>query len=394
MVIAEPREPQVQLVERGTQRVRAGHPWVFRGDVSTPPDAEGGAIVRVVDTRGGFLGRAYWAAHSPIAVRMLTRHDEPCDTTFFRARLTRALQLRQRLYPEADAYRLVHGEADRLPGLFVDRYGDALALQAVSEGADARLALWVEILRDLLAPRVIVAKHDASAREFEGLVREQVLLLGGPDAPAQFHEGENVFTLDLMTDLKTGAFLDQRENHLRAAELMPQGGIALDTFSYHGGFALALATKAREVVAVELDATAAKRLQHNAQANTKPVTVMCANAFDELRAFERARREFDFVVLDPPAFAKRQGDLAAAMRAYKELNLRALRLVAPGGLLVTCSCSGKMTSERFGAMIGAAVADVKRPVQIIERRGASRDHPALLGVPETEYLKAWVLRAV
>lgn len=387
-------ESTVLLSERGAKRVRAGHPWVFRADVVGAPESAGGDIVRVVDPRGRYLGRAFWAAQSQIAVRMLTRQDEVCDVEFFRARLTRALARRRQVFPNADAYRVVHGEADLLPGLFVDRYRDALAVQAVSEGADARLDLWTNLLREALDPRVIVAKHDTSARSFEGLARGQGVLHGGPDTSARYREGENVFAIDLIRDLKTGAFLDQRENHLRAAELMPEGGTALDTFSYHGGFALALATRAREVVAVELDATAAERLQTNATDNRRPVTVVCGNAFDELRALERAGRRFNVIVLDPPAFAKRHGDISAALRAYKELNLRALHLLDSGGVLITCSCSGKMTGELFGSVIAGAVADVKRPVQVLERRGAGRDHPVLLGVPETEYLKVWVLRAV
>jgi 23S rRNA (cytosine1962-C5)-methyltransferase len=175
---------------------------------------------------------------------------------------------------------------------------------------------------------------------------------------------------------------------------MPANGRGLDLFSYHGGFALALATRAREVLAVELDEAAAARLADNAHQNQRPVVVRQANAFDLLRELERAGERFDVVVLDPPAFAKRKGELAAAARAYKELNLRALRLVETGGSLITCSCSGKMTPERFGAVLADAIADVKRPVQVLERRGASRDHPGLIGVPETEYLKVWVLRVL
>jgi 23S rRNA (cytosine1962-C5)-methyltransferase len=350
--------------------------------------------VRVVDAHGNLLGQAFWAERSPIALRMLTRREETCDRAFFAERVRRALAARRDRLGGMEAGRLIHGEADLLPGLFVDRYADALALQAVSEGAEARTALWVELLREQVAARLIVAKNDTSARDFEGLPREQRVLDGGPNAEATFVEGQNRFTLDLLADLKTGAFLDQRENHGRAAELVPEGGRALDLFSYHGGFALALGIRAGEVLAVELDEVAAARLAENARENRRPVTVRQENAFDVLRELERAAQRFDVVVLDPPAFAKRKGDLPAATRAYKELNLRALRLVEPGGILITCSCSGRMTPDRFGAVIAEAVADVKRPVQILERRGAAGDHPVLFGVPETEYLKAWVLRVL
>jgi 23S rRNA (cytosine1962-C5)-methyltransferase len=391
-------EATVRVGVRGARRVRGGHPWVFRADVeAAPADLAAGAVVRVTDTTGNPLGRAFWARASKIALRMLVRGDAAVDErALVRERLARALQLRDRLFPGADAVRLVHGEADRLPGLFVDRYGDALALQTTSEGADVRTALVVELLLELLPqpPRVIVAKNDTSARDFEGLPRGQGVLHGGPDARASYHEGPNAFTLDLLADLKTGAFLDQRENHVHAAAYVPEGGRALDAFSYHGGFALSLATRAAEVIAVEQDELAAGRLRANAAANGRPVQVIHGNAFDELRRLEREGARFDVVVIDPPALAKRASGIEAAERAYKELNLRALRLTAEGGVLVTCSCSGKMTAERFGAVLDDAIADVKRPVQLLERRGAARDHPVLAGVPETEYLKCWIYRAL
>jgi len=395
--ILDPRTQQQAVARvhaRGARRIRAGHPWVFRTDLLEPAQAPGGAVVRVVDETGNPLGRAFQAAGSRIALRMLTRKDEPCDEAFFRARLERAIAFRKLLWPDGDAFRAVHGEADGLPGLFVDRYGDALALQATSEGADALTPLFARLLAELLAPRVIVAKNDTSARDFEGLVRHQAVLHGGPDARALYHEGPNRFALDLLADLKTGAFLDQRENHVHVAGYMPEGGTGLDAFSYHGGFALSLATRASAVVAVEQDEQAAARIAANAAANGRPVEAICGNSFDVLRKLEREGRRFDVVVIDPPAFTKRKGDVQAAERAYKELNLRGLKLVKPGGVLVSCSCSGKMTPQRFGAVLDAAIADVKRPVQQIERRGAARDHPVLVGVPETEYLKCWVYRVL
>lgn len=383
-----------RVSQRGARRIRSGHPWLFRTDLLDAADAPGGAVVRVVDETGNPLGRAFQAADSRIALRMLTRRDESCDVAFFRARLERSIAMRRLLWPEADAWRAVHGESDLLPGLFVDRYGDALALQATSEGADALTPLFTELLVELLGSRVVVAKNDTSARDFEGLPRYQKLLHGGPDASASYHEGPNRFSLDLLGDLKTGAFLDQRENHVHVANYMPDGGVGLDTFSYHGGFALSLATRAREVIAVEADATAAARIGVNATANGRPVQPIHGNSFDVLRQMERDGRKFDVVVIDPPAFTKRKGDVEAAERAYKELNLRGLKLTAPGGILVTASCSGKMTPERFARVVESAIADSKRPAQLLERRGASRDHPVLVGVPETEYLKCWIYRVL
>jgi 23S rRNA (cytosine1962-C5)-methyltransferase len=383
-----------RVSQAGAKRVRDGHPWVFRVDLQRPADVPGGAVVAVTDETGNPLGSAFQAARSKIALRMLTRGAEPVDRAFWAKRVEQALGMRRRLWPEADAYRVIHGESDLIPGLFVDRYGDALSLQAVSEGADAHTPLFVELLREALKPRVVVARNNTSARDFEGLPRAAGVLAGGPGTEATYHEGPNAFAIDLLVDHKTGAFLDQRENHVAAAAYAADGGTALDTFSYHGGFALSLASRAAHVIAVEQDEGAAGRLRANAERNRRKLEVIHGNTFDVLRGYEREGRRFDTVVLDPPAFAKRKGDLPAAARAYKELNLRALKLLAPGGVLITCSCSGKMTAQRFAAVLEEAIADAKRPVQLLERKGAARDHPVLPLVPETEYLKCWVYRAL
>ena len=387
-------EPKARVSQRGAKRARSGHPWIFRTDVAEPAAAPGGSIVRVVDATGNFVGHAFWAEHSPIALRLLTRRDEPCDRDFFRRRLEQALAMRRLLWPDADCARVVQGEADLLPGLFVDRYDIALVVQALSEGVERHLPMLVDLLVELLHPRLVVAQNDSSGRDFELLPRSRQVLIGqGEPTRIRFAEGANAFEIDLLEDLKTGAFLDQRENHLRAAEYMPKGGRGLDAFSYHGGFALALATRASQVVAIEQDAVAVQRLRDNVARNQRSIEVVHGNAFDQLKQRERSGEQYDVVVIDPPAFAKRQGELDTALRAYKELNLRGLKLVKPGGALISCSCSGKLTGERFGAVLDAAINDARRPVQIVERRGASRDHPALAGVPETEYLKCWVLRA-
>ncbi|MFH1807373.1 MAG: class I SAM-dependent rRNA methyltransferase [Pseudomonadota bacterium] len=386
--------PRVQVTPRGARRLRGGHPWVYRTDVHRPDRIDEGGVVRVVDERGNHIGPAFWSLGSPIALRLLGRGDITVDRSFFAARLNRALALRQQLWPEARCYRVVHGEADGMPGLFVDRYDDVLAVQAVSAGADAHLDVLVDILGELLQPRLVVAKHDTSAREFEGLSRDQHVLRGQGASCVEVWEGSNCFCLDVLADLKTGAFLDQRENHTHVASLVPEGGDALDTFSYHGGFALSLATRAHRVLAVEQDPLACTRLRENAQRNRRAVDVIEGNAFDHLRALERENKRFDLVVIDPPAFAKRQGELPAARRAYKELNLRGLRLLKPGGVLVSCSCSGRVTPLLFAEVLEEVASDAKRTVQIVERRGAARDHPVLLGVPETDYLKCWVLRAI
>ena len=289
------------------------------------------------------------------------------------------------------ARRLVHAEADGLPGLLVDRYRDRLVLQTLSEGMDARKERLSAQLVELTSAVQVVARDDGSGRDFEQLPREARVLLGAASAEVDWREGENVFHTDLLTDMKTGGFLDQAENHLRAGEL--GRGRALDAFSYHGGFALALAPRCASVVAVEQDARAAERLRENARRNDRSnVEVQEANAFDVLHALDRDGERFDTVILDPPGLAKRQQGERTALRAYRELNVRALRLLRPGGLLVTCSCSGKVKPAEFEEMLLGAADDVRRPIQILERRGPAADHPALAGLPETEYLKAFFLR--
>jgi len=352
-------------------------------------------VVNVVDPGGNPVGQALYARRSPLALRLLTRRgpdEERIDEAFFRARLEASLRRRAALGPR-EALRLVHGESDLLPGLVVDRYGSALVLQSLSEGMDARETMLARLLVELTGATRVVARDDGSGRDFEGLPREVRSLHGTGEAVVDFREGENSFRVDLLHDMKTGGFLDQADNHLRAGQL--GRGRTLDCFSYHGGFALALAPHAGEVLAVEQDAAAAARLRENAARNGRTqVQVLEANAFDVLHDFDRAGERFDTVVLDPPGLAKRTKGPDAAMRAYRELNVRALRLLRPDGLLVTCSCSGKVSPAAFEEMLLGAAEDVRRPIQVLERRGPGADHPALGGLPETEYLKAFFLRAL
>ncbi|GAC1347431.1 MAG: class I SAM-dependent rRNA methyltransferase [Myxococcales bacterium] len=387
----------VTVNARGAARARGGHPWIFRADVSSAqPGLAAGAEVRVADARGNFIARAFWAARSPIALRVLSRKDEPLDDAFLAARLAAALERRRALGlagtgPDA-AFRLVHGEADLLPGYFADVYGDVACVQHLAEWAEARRDLLAALLARVAGVSAVVARDDGSARDFEGLPRQKATLLGAPPAQVRYREGDVQLAVDLLADHKTGGYLDQRENHLLAGSLAR--GAALDAFCYHGGFTLQLARKVASVLAIDQDAAAVARTRENAKANGfSNVEVRAANAIEQLRALDKEGRRFDVVVLDPPAFAKRRDGLEAALRVYKEINYRGARLLAPGGLLVTCSCSGKVTHELFGEVVEFAAQEAKRPLQLLERRGASRDHPTLVGVPETEYLKAWFLRA-
>lgn len=388
--------PVARTTPKGAKSLRRGNPWLYRTELDAPPDVKGpGAVVLVVDSQGNPIGQALYARRSPLALRLLTRKgpaEEPVNDAFFRRRLEAALSRRATL-SHRDGLRLVHGEADLLPGLFVDRYGAGLTLQTLSEGMDARKESLAKMLVELTGATHVVCRDDASGRDFEGLSRESRLLHGQGEARFSYHEGENRFEVDLLGDMKTGAFLDQVDNHLRAGELAR--GEALDLFSYHGGFALALSRNCASVVAVEQDEKAASRAQENARANRRDnVRVEHANAFDVLRRFDTEGRRFDTIVLDPPGLAKRREGLATALRAYHELNLRAFRCLKPDGLLVTCSCSGKLDRAGFEEMVLAAATDAKRPVQILERRGAGLDHPVLAGLPETEYLKALYVRAL
>lgn len=386
----------VTVTAAGAKGLRGGSPWCYRTEVAKWPDGlEPGAIVDVVDPQKNPVGQAFAASRSPLALRLLTRKtsaDEAIDPAFFERRFKAAIDRRASIHVR-DALRLVHGEADLLPGLFVDRYGDALTLQTLSEGAEVRKEAWARVLARITGARLVVCRDDASGRDFEQLPREKRILLGEEPTVIGYHEGPNRFEIDLVRDSKTGSFLDQVDNHLRAGEL--GRGEALDTFSYHGGFALALARRCTRVIAVEQDPVAAEKIRANAAANgCHNVTVQTANAFDVLRGYADEGRRFDVVVLDPPGLAKRKEGLKAARRAYHELNLRALKLVKPDGLLVTCSCSGKVRRELFDELVLEAAADAKRQVQVLERRGAGVDHPALGTLPETEYLKAWFLRVL
>ena len=384
--------PSVTVTARGAARARAGHPWIFRADVaSAPPRLAAGAEVRATDARGNFIARAFWAAKSPIALRLFSRKDEALDTAFLRERLAAALS-RRRVLGFAEAYRLAHGEAALLPGYFVDVYGAVASVQHLAEWAEARREELAALVSEVAGVSSVVARDDGSARDFEGLPRRKGALLGSAPAEIRYREGEIELSVDLLADHKTGGYLDQRENHLLAGALAR--GNALDAFCYHGGFALQLARKASHVLAIDQDATAVARTRENARLNgLGNVEVRAANAIEQLRALDKEGRRFDVVVLDPPAFAKRRDGLEAALRVYKEINYRGARLLAPGGLFVTCSCSGKVTHELFGEVVTFAAQEAKRPLQLLERRGASRDHPTLVGVPETEYLKAWFLRA-
>lgn len=380
----------VTVSSRGEQRVRSGHPWIYRADV-VDVQAEGGEIVQVLGPRNRTLGCALFSDRSQISIRMLTHGEVSADLSLLRARLESAIAFRETLGLDANAYRLVHGEADLLPSLIVDRYGDYLVVQALSQGMDRLLPQISGMLVEIAAPAGILARNDPKVRALEELDQTVEVLHGSVPEAVVVREGPVEYAVDLRKGQKTGLFLDQRENREAAARYAR--GRLLDCFSYNGGFALRLARQCPEAEAIDISADAVARIRANAERNRVPhLEAREANVFDELRRLERAGARYDTIVLDPPAFAKNKAAIPNALAGYKEINLRAMRLLIPGGYLVTCSCSYNVNEDGFAAMLNEASVDSHAPVAIVEKRMAGRDHPALVGVPETHYLKCFILR--
>jgi 23S rRNA (cytosine1962-C5)-methyltransferase len=382
-------EPTAVLRNRGASRVRSGHPWVYRSDVESA-EGESGDVVRVTDRSGNFLGRAFYNPGSEISLRVATREDEPLDEAWFRRKLQNALSYRASLKIDADAYRVLHAEADGVPGLVVDRYGEYLVLQVGVAAVERRLGWVISVLEDLLAPAGILLRADSLARKREGLDTEVRVLSGEVPENVVVREGPVRYKARLWTGQKTGSFLDQRENHLAAGRYAR--GRALDVFSYAGGFALHTARRAESVEAVDSSGAALEAARANADLNDLAnVTFTRKNAFDLLRERSDSGEVYETVILDPPAFAKAKRDLPAAIRAYKEINLRAIKLLAPGGTLITCSCSYHYSRELMQDTLRSAAADAGALMRVREWRGQAADHPEVLSIPETRYLKCAVL---
>lgn len=387
-------EASVTISRRGADRLAGGHLWIYRSDIEkSGKGIASGDVVAVKDARGRFLAKAFWSERSQIALRVVTRDEEPVDDAFLAERIDRAVALRELALPGDSALRVFHGESDLLPGLVADRYGDVVVIQTLIPATDRRKETLAALLAERLGVRTVVERNDVRVRELEGLTQVKGVLRGPEPGPSEYREGEVRLALDVINGQKTGAFLDQRENHLRARQYAR--GRCLDCFSYTGGFALQVALGAEKVTAVEMQAPAAALLRGNVALNgAKNVEVLEQNAFDYLRDASEKGAEWDLVVLDPPAFAKNKTALPGARRGYKEINLRALQILKPGGVLITASCSYHLPEPELEALILDAANDAGRKVQVLERRGAGRDHPVLLGVPETRYLKCFVLRVL
>jgi len=385
-------EGSVIISPRGVERIRLGHLWVYRSDVRTT-QAEPGSVVRLTDERGRFQGRAFYSDKSQIAVRLLTREDRVVDRSFFIERIQQAIAYRMRVVENSDAFRVVYSEADLLPSLIVDRYGDYLAVQTLSQGSERHKDLLVEILIELLSPKGIIERNDPKVRLLEGLEQKVGVLHG--EVPAEICVKENgvAFAYDLAKGQKTGSFLDQRENHWAARRYA--SGEVLDCFSYQGGFALTVADRCDHVEVVDMAPAAIEAARKNRDLNgTANVYFREGNTFDVLKEYDEAGRRFQMIILDPPAFAKNRDSLPAAHRGYKEINLRALKLLHPGGYLITCSCSYHVNEALFLQIVAEAANDAERNVTVVERRTQAQDHPILLTMPETHYLKCMIIRVI
>ena len=382
-----------RVTTKGLRRWEAGHPWIYRSDVAERPDSPPG-VVLVRDNRNRPLGWALWSPKSEISLRLIEPDtDVPIDAEWWRTKIERAMSHRVILDTVTNAYRVVHGEADGCPSLVVDRYYRWAVIQLMSAGLEAFRNEIVEAVVHVLRVDGILARNDSALRGKEGLVRETVQLHGEVPHEIEVDEYGIRYIAAPYTGQKTGAFLDQRENRHLAGQSAK--GIALDCFSYHGSFALHLAQNADEVIALDSSAEALERARANAALNgITNIDFVETNAFDFLREKEDADARFDTIVLDPPAFAKTRNSLPAALRGYKDINMRAMRLLAPGGMLFTASCSFHLSKALFLEMLEAAAADSGRRIALREIRGQPVDHPEILGIPETGYIKGALLQAV
>jgi 23S rRNA (cytosine1962-C5)-methyltransferase len=381
--------------KKGADRVRQGHLWIYRSDV-VEVAADGGSVVRVTDERGNFIGQALFSDASQIALRFLTQSSEEIDRDWWLRRIRDAAG-RRNIPPDTNAYRLIYSEGDLLPSLIVDRYDDVLVIQTLSQGSDALKSFLTEILIEEFNPRAVIERNDARVRELEGLPLIAAAVYGEAPAELEILQHGLRFRVEPLGGQKTGSFLDQRENRLatRAAALTTNAIRALDCFTFNGAFALHLAPACESVIGIDISGEAVAAARRNAALNAlSNVEFREANVFDALREMEAAGERFDVIVLDPPAFAKNRASLKSAIRGYKEINLRALKLLNSGGVLVTCTCSYHVSEELFLEILAQAAIDAHRRVQIMEKRMQATDHPVLVGMPETYYLKCVIARVM
>jgi 23S rRNA (cytosine1962-C5)-methyltransferase len=384
---------EVIITQRGAERARSGHLWIYRSDVRDAQSAPNGSIVAVRDERGRTVGQAFYSAQSEISLRLLTLTDEVIDREWWRARLLDAARRREGISRDTDAYRLIYSEGDLLPSLIVDVYADVFVIQTLTRGTDALKEMFVELLVEEFKPRAIIERNDVRVRKLEGLEMRAGVIYGNAPEELEIRQHGIRFLVQPLGGQKTGSFLDQRENRLAARSLAR--GRSLDCFTFNGAFALHLASVCDSVLGLDISADALATARRNAELNeARNVEFREANVFDALREMEVAGEKFDTIVLDPPAFAKNRASVKAAARGYKEINLRALKLLRPGGLLITCTCSYHMPEGLFLEIIADAGRDAHRRLQLVEKRTQASDHPILFGVPETYYLKCVIARLI
>ena len=385
--------PAVRVSRKAGDRIASGHPWIFRSDVLDTGAAQGGDDVRVVDHRGRNLGTAHYSSASQIALRLLSSRVEEIGANFFLRRMHAALEHRRKVVTNSDSYRLVHAEGDLLPGLIVDRYGEFLVIQLLDQGMDRSAPVIAAALEELLHPAAIVARNDVAIRAKENLPHEKFAMTASVPDRVPIHMNGLTLYAELLSGQKTGIFLDQRENYVAVKRYAH--GHALDCFTGSGGFALHIAPCCDSVEAVDSSGQALATARANADANSlSNIRFNEANVLDYLPSLVSARRNFDLVIVDPPAFTKSRSALDGAVRGYKEINLRALRLLAPGGILVSCSCSHHMSEAHLLEVIAAAALDCGKTLRVLERRTQSQDHPILLTVQETHYLKCLIFEVL
>jgi 23S rRNA (cytosine1962-C5)-methyltransferase len=379
-----------RVTARGAERWTRGHPWIYRSDVAAAPGAPG--LVSVFDPRDKFLGQALFSPRSEIQLRLLERTERPVDATWWRDRLSACLARRSAI--DASAYRVVHAEGDGLPSLIIDRYDRWVVAQLLSAGLETMRGDILAAIVAVLGPDGILLRHDNATRQREGLPAGVELVMGAVPESIDVREGAVHYLAAPWTGQKTGAFLDQRSNRRLLGDMAPAGGRGLDCFAYHGSFALHLAARSGAVVAIDASAEALERGRQNAALNGfDNISWMQGDAFDLLRDFDRARERFDAIALDPPAFAKSRSSVPQALKGYAEVNRRAMRILSPGGILLTASCSHHVRRSDFLDMLVSAAADSGRALILEQVLGQGTDHPELLGVPETGYLKGAVIRA-
>jgi 23S rRNA (cytosine1962-C5)-methyltransferase len=377
----------VQVSRRGAERLKSGHAWIYRSDILSTDGIAPGAMVGVADERGKFLGTALYSSSSQIAIRMLSPNPVTDIHGLLRERIQAAITYRERVVRDTDAYRVIFSEADFLPGLIVDRYKDLLSIQVLTQAMDSEPVRQTVIseLAARLQPAAISERVDPRVRDLEQLPARSSGLIQGDKTSTVFSMNGVQFHYEALEGQKTGSFLDQRENYAAAAQYAR--GEVLDVFCYQGGFALHLAKNCSKVTGIDSSRPALEVAENNATLNGRDIEWIEANAFDVLRDYADAGRRYDAIVLDPPAFAKSKATVETALRGYKELNLRALKMLRPGGVLIACSCSYHVSLAEFMGMLAEASRDAHRNLRILESRAQAKDHPILLSLPETFYLK-------